>query len=181
MGLLKKIGKAIGKGLKGVAKIAPIAASFIPGIGPLAAAGISAGSALIRGKGIKGAVTGGLSSLAGTKLLGKLGAMGKTAGASGKANSILTGAKGALGKLGTWAKANPGQAIGAAGAAYGLYGQHQTNKANQRYMQDQLNLRESALNQGNANQAARQPLRDAAFARLAQMLQQQNNNVFQVR
>jgi len=48
--------KSLGKIFK---KVAPIAASFIPGIGPLGAAAIGAGSGLLGGGGLKGALTGG--------------------------------------------------------------------------------------------------------------------------
>lgn len=59
-GLVKGIGKGIGKAAKGVvkvggkvvqtaAKIAPVAVAFIPGVGPVAAAGIVAGTKLVSG------------------------------------------------------------------------------------------------------------------------------------
>lgn len=50
------------KGIKTVAKIAlPIAASFIPGVGPLAAAAVGAGVGALDGGGLKGAVLGGIT------------------------------------------------------------------------------------------------------------------------
>lgn len=45
--------------------VAPIALSFIPGIGPLAAAGLGAGIGALGGGGLKGALLGGLGSYAG--------------------------------------------------------------------------------------------------------------------
>lgn len=71
---LKKAWKGIKKIAKPLARIAPLAAMFIPSIGPLAAAGIGALSGGVTG-GLKGALVGG--ALGG---LGASGAVGKAIG-----------------------------------------------------------------------------------------------------
>lgn len=91
----------LGKILK---TIAPIAVSFIPGVGPVAGAALGAGMGALSGGGLKGALIGGaLGGLGGAGAAGKLGGSILNAGAS-------SAAKGAL-----------GQALisGAAGAAQG--------------------------------------------------------------
>lgn len=86
---------------------APIAASFIPGIGPLAGAALGAGLGAATGGGLKGALAGGLTGYSGAGggsiLGGALGAGSKaTASALGSAllgagaGGISGGAKGAL-------------------------------------------------------------------------------------
>lgn len=73
------------KSLKKIASVAlPIAASFIPGVGPLAAAGLGAAGGVLGGGGLKGALLGGALS-------------GIGAGLSGGATSALKGT--ALGSL----------------------------------------------------------------------------------
>lgn len=57
-------------------KIAPVAVGFIPGLQPLAAAGIGAGIGAIGGGGIKGALMGGLSGYGGSMLSSGLSAAG---------------------------------------------------------------------------------------------------------
>lgn len=95
------------KKLKSIFKaVAPIAVSFIPGIGPLAGAALGAGLGAISGGGLKGALSGALSGYAGAgggSILGKaLGATGATATGLGSgllgagAGGISGGAKGAL-------------------------------------------------------------------------------------
>jgi hypothetical protein len=69
----------LGKILK---KIAPIAVSFIPGIGPVAGAALGAGMGALSGGGLKGALLGGISGA-----LGGAGAAGKIGGALGKGMS----------------------------------------------------------------------------------------------
>lgn len=75
MGFWKSLGK--------IARQAAPFASIIPGVGPLAAAGLGAGGSLLEGKGVKGAVTGGLSGYTGSKLLGGLTGGGGIGGISG--------------------------------------------------------------------------------------------------
>jgi hypothetical protein len=74
-----------GKLGKGLLKIAPIAASFIPGVGPALgmaiAAGSGAASGAMGGGGVKGALLGGAMGAAGSRLPG---ALGKVAGGAPK-------------------------------------------------------------------------------------------------
>lgn len=86
MGFWKSLGK-IGR------QVAPFA-SLIPGVGPLAAAGLGAGGSLLEGKGVKGAVTGGLSGYGGSQLLG-----GLTGGGG------ITGIGASVAKQGGWKNA----------------------------------------------------------------------------
>ena len=83
--------------------VAPIAASFIPGIGPLAAAGIGAGIGALGGGGLKGALLGGITSGAGNYLgagnalssLGSSGSSGLSSAATklaGSGGGMLSGA-----------------------------------------------------------------------------------------
>jgi len=84
------------KGLKSVAKIAlPVAASFIPGIGPLGAAALGAAGGALGGGGLKGALLGGLTSGLGSGIFGGI------PGASGIGflDSLNSGAYGALSPL----------------------------------------------------------------------------------
>jgi hypothetical protein len=89
---LKKVWKGVKKIAKPLASLAPIAASFIPGVGPLAAAAIGAGSGLLSGKGIKGALMGGVTGALGA---GALGGAAKGAAAAGDAAGAATTAAGA--------------------------------------------------------------------------------------
>lgn len=86
----------------------PIAASFIPGIGPVAAAALGAGGGLLGGGGLRGALLGGLTSGIGAGLAG--GASSSLAGtALGRLESSISGAlspigsaiKGGLSSLGS--------------------------------------------------------------------------------
>ena len=87
-GFFKKVGKFFKKVVKKVAPIAGPLANFIPGVGPLVAAGIGAATNLAAGKGLKGAIAGGLSGYGTGKLLGGIGSLGG-AGA-GKGGSFLS-------------------------------------------------------------------------------------------
>lgn len=84
---------------KAISIAAPLAASFIPGIGPVAAAAIGAGAGALSGGGLKGALLGGVS-----------GALG----ASGAANSIGSSISNSLGLAGRGA-ATIGNALTGAG------------------------------------------------------------------
>ena len=90
-GIAKGIGNALGSIGKTVAKIAPIAASFIPGIGPIASAAIGGISGLMGGGGIGGALSGALGGLGG---FGGLGNMigGSFGGLMSSAGGMLDGA-----------------------------------------------------------------------------------------
>jgi hypothetical protein len=87
--------------------VAPIAVSFIPGIGPLAGAALGGGIGALSGGGLKGALSGALGGYAGAggasafgKALGMTSKLGQTALGSGllgaASGGIQGGAKGAL-------------------------------------------------------------------------------------
>ena len=81
-GVFKKIGKAFKKVVKKVAPIAGPLANFIPGVGPVLAGAIGAATNLAAGKGLKGAIAGGLGGYGTGKLLGGIGSLGGGAGAT---------------------------------------------------------------------------------------------------
>ena len=88
---LKKVGKFFKKVVKKIAPVAGPLANFIPGVGPLVAAGIGAATNLAAGKGLKGAITGGLSGYGAGKLLGGIGSLGGAgAGTAGSGGSFLS-------------------------------------------------------------------------------------------
>ena len=64
-GFFKKIGKALKKVAKKIAPVAGPLANFIPGVGPVLAGAIGAATNVAAGKGLKGAITGGLSGFGG--------------------------------------------------------------------------------------------------------------------
>jgi hypothetical protein len=119
-GIVKGIGKAVsgvGKAVSGVfkggfgnflGKALPIAASFIPGIGPIASAAIGAAGGLLSGGGIGGAISGALGGLGG------IGGIGDMIG--GSFGSFLQGPIGSmLGDVGMnmlSGALNPQQAMG---------------------------------------------------------------------
>jgi len=59
-GFFKKIGKALKKVAKKIAPVAGPLANFIPGVGPVLAGAIGAATNVAAGKGLKGAISGGL-------------------------------------------------------------------------------------------------------------------------
>ena len=79
---LKKVGKFFKKVVKKIAPVAGPLANFIPGVGPLVAAGIGAATNLAAGKGLKGAIAGGLSGFTAGKALGGIGSLGGASGSS---------------------------------------------------------------------------------------------------
>jgi len=81
-GVFKKIGKAFKKVVKKVAPVAGPLANFIPGVGPVLAGAIGAATNLAAGKGLKGAIAGGLGGYGTGKLLGGIGSLGGGAGAT---------------------------------------------------------------------------------------------------
>ena len=95
---LKKIGKFFKKVVKKVAPIAGPLANFIPGGGPLVAAGIGAATNLAAGKGLKGAIAGGLSGYGTGKFLGGIGSLGSVGG------NAVSGLKGGFADLGFFDK-----------------------------------------------------------------------------
>jgi len=81
-GFFKKIGKAIKKVAKKIAPIAGPLANFIPGVGPLLAAGIGAATNVVGGKGLTGAITGAVGGYGAGKLLGGVGSLGTVGGSA---------------------------------------------------------------------------------------------------
>ena len=79
-GFLKKIGKALKKVAKKIAPIAGPLANFIPGVGPVLAGAIGAATNVAAGKGLKGAITGGLSGFGTGKLFSGVGSLGSVGG-----------------------------------------------------------------------------------------------------
>ena len=74
-GFFKKIGKAIKKVAKFIAPIAGPLANFIPGVGPLVAGAIGAATNVVGGKGLSGAISGGLGGYGFGKALGGIGSL----------------------------------------------------------------------------------------------------------
>jgi hypothetical protein len=109
------------KTIRQVAKVAaPIAASFIPGVGPLAAAAIGAGAGAMGGGGLKGALIGGALSGIGSGLAGNATTALKGTALGGFENSI----SGALSPIGTAIKSGVsgiGSGIGSALSDFGNY------------------------------------------------------------
>ena len=91
-GFFKKLAKGIKKVVKKIAPIAGPLANFIPGVGPVLAGVIGAGTNLVAGKGLKGAITGGLSGFGTGKLMGGIGSLGTVGG-----KAVGSGNFGALG------------------------------------------------------------------------------------
>ena len=79
-GFFKKIGKAIKKVAKFIAPIAGPLANFIPGVGPLVAGAIGAATNVVGGKGLSGAISGGLSGYGFGKALSGIGSLGTVGG-----------------------------------------------------------------------------------------------------
>ena len=79
-GFFKKIGKAIKKVAKKIAPIAGPLANFIPGVGPLLAAGIGAATNVVGGKGLKGAISGAIGGYGAGRMLGGIGSLGTVGG-----------------------------------------------------------------------------------------------------
>ena len=88
---LKKLGKSLKKVVK---KIAPIAVSFIPGIGPVAKGALTAVAGKASGLSTKEALLGGLTAGVGAKIAAGRAAAAGTAGAAGKGLSGLKGTSG---------------------------------------------------------------------------------------
>src|SRR5258706_5383515 len=78
-----KYSGVLGKAIQGLSKIAPYVAPFIPGVGPLAAAAISAGAGLAGGKNLGQSLTQGALTYGGAKLLGGAGSLDKAKGLIG--------------------------------------------------------------------------------------------------
>jgi LysM repeat protein len=108
-GFLSKVWK---KAKKVVKAVAPIAVNFIPGIGPIAGAALTAAAGKASGLSTKQALLGGALSFAGGKLFGgnpAAGAAGKTATSTGgnifsRAGEFLTKGKDGVGLFGNLGK-----------------------------------------------------------------------------
>ena len=79
-GFFKKLGKKLKKVAKKIAPIAGPLANFIPGVGPVLAGVIGAATNVAAGKGLKGAITGGLSGFGTGKLFSGVGSLGNVGG-----------------------------------------------------------------------------------------------------
>ena len=75
-GFFKKIGKSIKKFAKKIAPIAGPLANFIPGVGPVVAGVIGAATNVAGGKGLEGAISGGLGGFGTGKILGGIAGLG---------------------------------------------------------------------------------------------------------
>jgi hypothetical protein len=124
-GFFKKIGKSLKKFAKKIAPVAGPLANFIPGVGPVLAGAIGAGTNLAAGKGIKGALTGGLGGYGAGRLFGGIGGLGtvggKVVGPGGfqnlgfldKFRALGSGVKAGIGNLfGMGQQGVPGQGVG---------------------------------------------------------------------
>ena len=105
-GFLSKLFKKVKKVVK---KVAPIAVNFIPGVGPLAKAALTAGVGKASGLSTKEALLGGALSFAGGKMFGGAGGAGQGLGSTGRFSrikSIINPANGNSGIFG--GKIGPG-------------------------------------------------------------------------
>ena len=75
-GFFKKLGRRLKKFAKKIAPVAGPLANFIPGVGPVIAGAIGAGTNLVAGKGFKGALTGALSGYGTGKAFGNIANVG---------------------------------------------------------------------------------------------------------
>jgi hypothetical protein len=98
-GFFKKLGRRLKKFAKKIAPVAGPLANFIPGVGPVIAGAIGAGTNLVAGKGFKGALTGALSGYGTGKAFGNIanvGGMGDAAFAKAQFGDKLRALKGGL-------------------------------------------------------------------------------------
>ena len=84
-GFLSKLFKKVKKVVK---KVAPIAVNFIPGVGPVAKAALTAATGKASGLSTKEALLGGALSFAGGKMFGGAGGAGQGLGGSGRFSRI---------------------------------------------------------------------------------------------
>lgn len=152
MSFLGNVGNALKKGVQdigGVAKKAAPFVSMIPGVGPLAGAGIGAlGGALEEGGGLhsalQGAVGGGAGGLLGkipgvSGMLGKVGSvLGQGAGKVGQsiADTYMPGGKLDLGKV-----------VSTGGAISGMIGQNKQRKSAENYNNAAIDERNKLMSQ----------------------------------
>ena len=166
-GFFKKIGKALKKVAKKIAPIAGPLANFIPGVGPLVAGAIGAATNVAAGKGLKGAISGGLGGFTFGKALGGIGSLAGTAkgsasafakqGFGAKLGSLKAGigslpGKGFLGKVGEFVM--PGTDDAGLFKNIGKAGQYMLGPArgSQEEMLEQLRM--EALASGDLSQLA---------------------------
>lgn len=183
MGLFKSIGKFVGGVGDVVKKVSPLA-SFIPGVGPLAAAGLGAVGGLAGKLNDKNVTLGNtLGSMAGGAALGGVGGYGidklqglsaaNGGGIAGAARGLFGGGGGAASNIATaaagnaaggggllqqalnFAKNNPELLLGGAGLVSGALGQHSADKT-----------RNEALALARSQQDQRAPLFAALLARM---------------
>jgi len=98
-GFFKNVGKKLRKFAKKIAPVAGPLANFIPGVGPVLAGAIGAGTNLVAGKGIKGAAIGALSGYGTGKAFGNIanvGGMGDAAFAKAQFGDKLRALRGGL-------------------------------------------------------------------------------------
>ncbi len=121
-GFFKKIGKALKKVAKKIAPIAGPLANFIPGVGPLVAGAIGAATNVAAGKGLKGAISGGLGGYTFGKALTGIGSLGGTSAADFAKKGLV----GKIQSVGGGLASLPGE--GFLGKTYELFmpGQDQT-------------------------------------------------------
>lgn len=111
----------------------PVAAAFIPGVGPMASMAIGAGIGAMTNKNspLMGAISGGLGGYGGSNLAGALGGMGEGALASQGMNAATTSAMAAppadLAAAGTSAASSAMQAAPQNPALFGDYGESIAN------------------------------------------------------
>jgi len=86
-GFFKKLAKGIKKLAKKIAPIAGPLANFIPGVGPILAGAIGAATNVVAGKGLRGAIAGGLGGYGAGKALAGIGSLGKAAAGTGSATT----------------------------------------------------------------------------------------------
>ncbi len=124
-GFFKKIGKSLKKLAKKIAPVAGPLANFIPGVGPVLAGAIGAGTNLAAGKGLSGALTGGLGGYGAGRLLGGIGGLGSVGGqAVGQGGFQNLGFLDKFRALGSGAQAGIGSLFGG-GQQTGMMGQPQ--------------------------------------------------------
>lgn len=199
-----------GNTLGSIAKIAaPIAAMAIPGLGPLAAAGLAFGGNelgnVLTGhnamKSLPGALESGAAAGGGRFLMGKLGSMLGGGGAGGDMSNVTSfdangnpipatdmGGSGGLGSkllggIGDFFKDKNGnidfgKILGLGGTAAGLIGQIGQQHANERLMNQYLNMAQGAYNTSAQDYANKAPLRNAAFAKLGSMVNAGPTDIF---
>lgn len=123
----------MGDVLKTLGKIAPFAASVIPGIGPIAGAAIGAGSQLLSGGGAKGALQGAAEG-AGSSMF------------HGGVPTMLKQGFGTMNESGTWTP-DVAKILAGVGGISGLIGQQQQRRSAQNYANAEIAQRNALMSQ----------------------------------